>query len=229
MEKVMDKIEIIGVPKSTFVRTVRIAAEEMGIAYDLTPEPPHSPPVKAIHPLGKVPVMRHGDLELYESRAIITYFERALGGTKLTPSDPREASRVEQWASLLTTGLIPNLLGEYLVAYIFPGTPDNSPDRARVEKALPGLERDLAILEQEAASNGMIGGSDFSIADAYFIPVLHYLRAHPESGAIIRASAGLSAYAARTDERPSVKATVPGGLSGEVRQRAARILSGAEA
>lgn len=58
----MNKVQIIGVPQSTCVRTVRIVAEEMGIPYLLEPERPHTPAVSTIHPLGKIPVMRHGDI-----------------------------------------------------------------------------------------------------------------------------------------------------------------------
>src|SRR5882757_4182093 len=53
-----DALEIIGAPQSSFVRTVRIACEEKAVAYRLTPAMPHSAAVKAIHPLGKIPVMR---------------------------------------------------------------------------------------------------------------------------------------------------------------------------
>jgi len=34
-------LEIIGAPQSSFVRTVRIACEEKGVAYRLTPAMPH--------------------------------------------------------------------------------------------------------------------------------------------------------------------------------------------
>jgi glutathione S-transferase len=36
-----------------------MVCEEKGIAYELIDAPPHSPPVNAIHPFGKLPVMRH--------------------------------------------------------------------------------------------------------------------------------------------------------------------------
>jgi glutathione S-transferase len=47
-----------------------MACEEKGVPYDLVPVPPHSPEVEAIHPLGKIPAMRHGDITLCESKAI---------------------------------------------------------------------------------------------------------------------------------------------------------------
>ena len=77
----MPALEIIGVPQSNYVWAVRMVCEEKGVPYDYRPERPHSPAVDAIHPFGKVPVMRHGDVELCESKAIATYIDRALAGS----------------------------------------------------------------------------------------------------------------------------------------------------
>jgi glutathione S-transferase len=225
----MDKVQIIGVPQSTFVRAVRIAAEEMGIAYDLIPEPPHSPAVDALHPLGRVPVMRHGDFGLCESRAIITYFEHQFGGSAFIKTDARERAPVEQWVSMLITAMYPVLQGEYLLSYIFPTTPDGTPDRARIEAALPRVEHYLAVLGEEVAKTGFLGAESFSIADAYLIPILFYLSKQPESGALIEANGALRSYLARHDERPSVRATMPENISEEQRERAIKILSEATA
>jgi glutathione S-transferase len=81
----MAVLEIIGAPGSPYVWTVRIACEEKGVDHELKPERPHSPEVAAIHPLGKVPVMRHGDFTLCESKAITTYIDRTFDGPKLIP------------------------------------------------------------------------------------------------------------------------------------------------
>src|SRR5437763_538326 len=75
-EDQMSKVEIMGLPQSTYVRVVRMVCEEKGIAYELTPVPPHSETINAIHPFGKMPTMRHGDVELCESKAIATYLDR---------------------------------------------------------------------------------------------------------------------------------------------------------
>lgn len=205
----MDKVEIIGAPQSNYVRTVRIAAAELGIDYTLTPEAPHTPGVDAIHPLGKIPVMRHGSVALCESRAIIAYLEGVSPAGRLTPEDSRCAAEAEQWVSMLMTSFIPHLIGEYLFAHIFPGTEDGKPDPARVEAALPNVRTYLEILDMETAKTGFLGADRFSVGDAYLLPVLHYLRGLPASGEILAASGGLSAYAARHEARPSVAGTVP--------------------
>ena len=81
----MATLEIIGAPQSNFVRTARIACMEKGLPYTLAPARSHSPDVDAIHPFGKIPAMRHGDLSLYETKAICSYIDLAFGGPPLIP------------------------------------------------------------------------------------------------------------------------------------------------
>ena len=84
----MDKVTLLGFPVSTYVRVCRIALAEKGVDYDLNPVPPHSEPVDAIHPFGKVPVLRHGDFQLAESSAIVRYIDTVFPGPALIPADP---------------------------------------------------------------------------------------------------------------------------------------------
>ena len=66
----MAKPEIIGSARSTYTWAVRRVCEEKGIDYLLTERWLGAPELLAIHPLGKMPVLRHGDVELFELKAI---------------------------------------------------------------------------------------------------------------------------------------------------------------
>jgi glutathione S-transferase len=208
----MTAIEILGFPQSDFVWAVRLAAEEKGVPYTLVPAAPHSPEVLAVHPFGKVPVLRHGDVTLGESRAICGYIDAAFDGPALMPREPVAAARVEQWVSLLVTTIEPVAVRQYLFAYLFPGTADGAPDRARIDAALPVLERQLAILDR-AVDDGAIGGA-FTLADAYLVPILFYLKGFPESAAALARLPALAGCLERALARPSVQATIPPPLPG---------------
>ena len=92
----MAKPEIIGSARSTYTRVVRMVCEEKRIDYDLTECALGAPELRAIHPLGKMPVLRHGDVRLFESKAIATYLDRSFPGPQLLPSDPRLAALTER-------------------------------------------------------------------------------------------------------------------------------------
>jgi glutathione S-transferase len=66
----MAELQIIGGPASNFVWMCRIACIEKGVPYSVVSVMPHTPEVDAIHPLGKIPAICHGDVTLCESRAI---------------------------------------------------------------------------------------------------------------------------------------------------------------
>jgi glutathione S-transferase len=205
----MAKLEIIGIPQSTFVRVVRMVCEEKGVPYELKPVPPHSPEIDAIHPFGKVPGMRHGDVELCESKAIASSFDRSFGGTKVIPDDAKQAAQVEQWVSLVNTVIDPVMIRTYLLNYIFPKGPGGAPDRAAIEGALPEMRKQAAILDKAVAKTGYLAGNGFTLADINLMPILFYVRQFPEGGEIIKSAKNLEAYFGRHSARPSFKNTMP--------------------
>lgn len=210
----MPNIQIFGVPQSTFVWVVRMVCEEKGVPYDLVPVRPHSPEVDAVHPFGRIPAMRHGAIALCESKAIATYIDRSFDGPKVIPDDPAAAAQVEQWVSLVNTVVDPTWVRGYLLSYFFPGTPDGSPNRAAIEKALPDMRNHAEILDRAVAKTGYLAGAAFSLADMDLLPILHYANKLPEGGDLMKANANLHSYFARHSERPCFKATIPPPLQG---------------
>jgi len=208
----MSDLQIIGAPASNFVWTTRIACTEKGVPYALVPTPPHTPEVRAIHPFGKIPVARHGDVTLCESRAICLYVDRAFAGPALVPADPASAALVEQWLSLINTHIDPLLMRRYLRAYFFPDTPDGSPDRKAIEAALPDMRAHFAVLDEAVRPTGYLAGTSFTLADIGLLPILFYMNKMPESRAMLAQAKHLTAYFERHLERPSVKQTYPESL-----------------
>ena len=205
----MPDLEIIGLPQSNYVWTCRIVCGEKGAPYTLIDALPHSPEVNAIHPFGKIPVMRHSDVTLYESAAICTYVDRLFGGTPLVPAMPHLAAQVEQWVSVINTQIDPLLVRQYLVGYFFPGTPDGSPNRAKIDAALPQMEKYFDVIDRGVGKTGFLVASAFSIADATLIPILYYLTKAPESKAMIDKTRNINAYLKKMLERKSVAETMP--------------------
>jgi glutathione S-transferase len=205
----MPELQIIGVPQSNYVCVTRIACHEKGVPYTLVPVRPHSPEVDAIHPFGKIPVMRHGDVTLSESRAICSYIDHAFAGPPLTPRDPLGGARTEEWISLVNTAIDPLLVRRYLVAYFFPKAPDGRPDRAAIEVALPEMEQQFAVLDRAVASTGHLVGDSFTLADINLLPILFYMNKMPESGAMLRRATHLDAYYQRHMARQSAQDAAP--------------------
>jgi glutathione S-transferase len=205
----MPELEIIGAPQSNYVCVARIACHEKGVPYTLVPLRPHTPEVDAIHPFGKIPVMRHGEVTLGESRAICYYIDHAFAGPPLAPRDPVDGARTEAWISLVNTQIDPLLVRRYLAAYFFPNTPDGSPDRAAIDAALPKMEQHFALLDRAVAGSGYLVGDAFTLADINLLPILFYMNKMPESGAMLRRATNLDAYFQRHMARPSARDAAP--------------------
>ena len=203
----MPNVEIIGPAASTYTRAARMVCEEKSIPYELKQSPPHSADVDAIHPFGKVPVLRHGDFELCESKAIATYLDLSFPGPTLIPTDPRRAALTEQWVSLVNTKMDGTLIRTYLFGYIFPKTADGAPDRKAIDAVTPAIKQEIDLLDRAVAKHGYLAGDSFTFADINVMPILAYLKNLPESGAAIAAAKSLSAYYGRLAERPSFQKT----------------------
>ena len=205
----MARIQIIGIPQSNYVWVVRMACEEKGVAYDLVAVPPHSPEVDAIHPLGKIPAMRHGDIALCESKAIASYIDKTFDGSKLIPEDACAAAEVEQWVSLVNTAIDPSMVRIYCLNYIFPKGADGAPDRAAIDGVLPVMQKQVDLLDKAVAKTGHLAGSGLTLADINLMPILYYIQRFPEGSGMVQSAKNLSAYFACHSERPSFKATIP--------------------
>jgi glutathione S-transferase len=204
----MPKPEILGSSRSSYTRVIRMVCEEKGIDYTLTETPLRAPEIFAIHPFGKMPVLRHGDFVLCESKAIATYLDRCFPGARLIPSDLRLAALTEQWVSLVNTTFDNTLIRTYLFAYIAPKTADGTPNRAMIDAVMPAVRQQLA-LDNAVAKTGYLVDDQFTLADIFVLPILYYVRLLPEGSQALNAATHLTEYYDRHAARPSFKSTVP--------------------
>ena len=199
----MTDVEIIGMPVGNYVRAIRMACEEKGIAYTVRSAAPHSPDILAISPVGKMPVMRHGDVGLCESRAMITYLDAAFPAVPLIPKDPVLAALTEQWISIVNTTMDRTMIRDYVLAYVIPRGPDGEPDRAAIELALPALRQQLGILDEATAGVEFLVGDELTYADINLMPILAAVRSFPEGARAIAEAPNLTTYFERLSTRPS--------------------------
>jgi glutathione S-transferase len=205
----MEHVEIFGIPQSTYVRAVRMVCEEKSVDYELRPVLPHSPEVLAIHPFGKVPVMRHGNVALCESKAIATYLDRVFPETPVMPLEPRLAAQAEQWISLVNTVIDPTMVREYVLGYVFPKGADGKPDRKAIESVVPALKSQIQILDRAVGKTGYLVGDQFTFADMNLMTILYNVRNFPEGGEAMESAKDLTAYYHRHAARPSFQKTTP--------------------
>ncbi len=108
----MTEVVVHGVPGSPYVRSVLLALEEKAAPYRLAAMgigEGRSPGHLARHPFGRIPVIDHGDFQLYETQAIVRYVDAVFPGPTLRPADPRAAARADQVCGIVDWYLFPQV------------------------------------------------------------------------------------------------------------------------
>jgi len=203
-------LTVIGDPRSSYVRTVRMALEEKGVAYTLQPASPHSPEILAHNPFGRMPVFCDGPIAIYETRAILGYLEEAFDGPSLLPQWGVTAhARVEQWISVINCHAYDAMVRRYVLQYVFPKGKDGQPDRAVIDAAVPDIARHLEAFEQAYGNRDYLVGSEVSMADLFLAPILAYVGMFPEGAELLAKLPNVQRAHAVMRARPSFAATQP--------------------
>jgi glutathione S-transferase len=210
----MSKLEIIGVDQSTFVRSARIACHEKGVDYDLTfnysgiEELQHEEH-RALHPFGRIPVMRHDGFVLAETSAICRYINDSFDGPALVPGERRQAAIMEQWISSNADYVVPRITQAYILKYAFPGTEDGKPDMEIINAALPKVRDTLKILNTALKDGPYFLGEKPYIADFLLLPIIDYVAAMPEGPELLGAAPNVARFREVFSKRASYASTLP--------------------
>ena len=154
--------------------------EELNLPYEIKryqrdPKTMLAPPeLRAVHPLGKSPVITDGDLTLAESGAIIEYLADRYGADRLIPTaGTRERLRCNYWLHYAEGSAMPPLLLKLVFRRVetapapFFVRPVAKGIAAKVQHGFvdPQIALHLSYLEGELTKAEWFGGNDFGVAD----------------------------------------------------------------
>lgn len=178
--------------------------------YERDPKTMLAPPeLRALHPLGKSPVISDEGQVVAESGAIIEYvLERHGGGRLLPPAGSPEHLRFRYWLHYAEGSAMPPLLLK-LVFGRLPKPPMPALIRpvagiiaGAVEKRFidPQLKLHLDFLEGELGKSAWFAGPEFTAAD---IQMSFPLEAFASRGGLDESRPKLMAFLSRIHERPA--------------------------
>ncbi len=205
----MSDIVLYGDPRSTYVRTARMTCREKRVAYSLEPADLASEAYRKMHPFGRMPAMRHGDLTMFETSAITRYIDEAFEGPRLQPDDTVERARMNQWISAINHYFYSDVIRRYLMQYFFASEPDGAPDMAAIEAALPDVRHHLEALDGALEGRTFIAAERVSLADLFLAPILFYVGKMPEGPDLLAPLANLRRWIDAMAARSSFTETVP--------------------
>ncbi|MGH6736661.1 MAG: glutathione S-transferase family protein [Methyloceanibacter sp.] len=212
----MGTVEIIGFDISNWVRAARIFCEEKGVDYTLTTNGMNEfADMKGethlqLHPFGRIPAIRHGDVVLFETLAIGHYIDRMFDGPRLVPEDPLEAVRMEQWVSALLDYGSRSIMGRCVVQYVLPQFTGKPIDRATIDAAIPDIRAHLAVFDRALDGRTFLHGNRPRLDDMILMPMVDALvTVAPEGPELVAEAPNVAGLRAAFQGRPSYHATIP--------------------
>ena len=161
------------------LRQAGIAFEERKIRFDdMTPDSPFKRAVSALSPAAKVPVLIDGELAVWDSLAIAEYLAERFPEHRLWPEERSARARARSICAEMHSGFA--ALREHCPMNIELTLPEVG---ERVLREQPAVAADLARIvalwtELLQAHGGPLLFGRFTIADAYYAPVVMRLRSY---------------------------------------------------
>jgi len=199
------------VPGSPYGRVVTIALEEKGAPYEVKPlafGDHKKPEYLTLQPFGRIPYVRHGAFDLYETQAILRYIDRVFEGPALQPGDQRRLARMDQLMNIIDWYLFPQVTVTIPYQRLVAPMLGQETDEAVVAAAVPNARRCIKVIEGLAAGLPYLTGDTLSLADIMMVTHIEYLSLTPEGQEILKDSP-LLGWLARMQARESLKATAP--------------------
>jgi glutathione S-transferase len=181
----MTQIVLFGPAASSYVRTARMVCIEKDVPHALEPVEFGAASHARLHPWLRVPILRHGDVVLFESSAIARYVDELGGGPSLLPKTAAARGTMEQWISAIHCYVYASLVENYALKYIRPQLAGKAPDLDVVRAGVPAMQRDLARLDAAYAGGGWIAGDALSLADLLVAPIVQTVAMFPEGKAAL--------------------------------------------
>lgn len=164
-------VTLIGARYSVYTRICASALHMKGVAHgfealDVFAEDGPAKARQAGQPFGRIPILRHGDLILYETLAITRYIDDRFEGPPLQPADPAGRARMNQIISIVDTEVYPVLVWGLYV----PKSEGRDPKSGTLDKG----RAILAVLES-ITGPGWLCGTRPTLADAYLAACMDYI------------------------------------------------------
>ena len=170
-------MEIIADPITVNCRKVLAGLKLIGADYTLTKVDyfkgeQKSPEVVAINPNATIPVMRDGDLVLWESNSILQYAADKVGNASAYPTDLETRADVNRWLLWECGAWFPTCYVHLVENCVKPLLGDQ-PDPAALDGEAPNFQKLAGIMDARLAGSAYLCGDQPTIADVAVASPMH--------------------------------------------------------
>jgi len=185
-------------PRSRSTRVLWLL-EEIGVPFELTVmsrEVKQTPEYRALHPLGRAPVLEEESGPLFESAALILHIaDRNLDAGLIAPLGTHERALQYQWCFFGMTEIESALMD--IARQVWKDSGD--PDADIVGRAAARFVATAGVVEDALGDDHYLVGDSFSVADIVVGSVLGFAR----TGELTELPSGVVPYVDRLEARPA--------------------------
>ena len=196
-------------PRSRSTRVLWLL-EELGIPFDLTVisrEAKQTPEYRALHPLGRAPVLEEEGGPVFESAALLLHIaDQNLEAGLIAPLGSHERALQYQWCFFGMTDIEGALMD--IARQVWQDAAE--PDAGIIERATTRFVATANVIAGALGDDDYLVGNAFSVADIVIGSVLGFAR----SGELTELPVNVASYVDRLEARPArqraVAVTIPG-------------------
>ncbi|SLN29378.1 hypothetical protein TRL7639_01189 [Falsiruegeria litorea R37] len=161
------------------------------------------------HPFGRVPVLQHGAVSLFETVPICGYVDAGLNGPSLTPSGALARARAQQVAAIIDNYGYWPMIRQVFAHRVFRPLVGEEPDEATIAEGLTVSAPVLAALEKIAEEGLILTGATLTLADCHLAPMVSYFGRAPEGKQALSRHPALARWWAEVSAQEFLRATDP--------------------
>ena len=209
-----DSVVLRGYRYSVYNRIARMVLHEKSVAYDREEVDPFASDVPSHylerHPFGLVPVLSHGNFDVYETASITRYIDAAFDGPSLVPVAAKHLARTAQVIAIVDSYGYRPLVRQVFAHRVFRPAAGEQANEAEVAAGLKASQTVLSALNALASERYVLGGQSLTLADFHLAPMIAYFVQAEEGADQLRGYSALADWWSAVSQRESLQLTDPG-------------------
>ncbi len=173
-----DPVIVHGYRFSVYNQIVRMTLQQKGVASTSVEVDPFTDPVPEsylkMHPFGRVPLLVHGDFQIYETAAITPYIDAAFDGPPLVLAEAKKAARMTQVISIVDNYAYWPMVRQVASQRVFAPLYGRTPDEAAIAKGMEDSRVVLSALNKIARDGFALDSQQITLADCHLAPMIGY-------------------------------------------------------
>lgn len=205
---------LLGYRFSVYHRIARLVLHEKDVPYQVEDVDPFSSDAPETylkrHPFGRVPVLSHGDFDIYETAAIARYVDATFNGPALTPTQPKALARMAQVIAIIDNYGYDPMVRQVFAHRVFRPAIREHVDESIVLAGLAASHKVLGALNDIAAEGYVLNTQKVTLAECHLAPMLAYFVQAPEGADALCSYDALADWWSAASQWASLADTDPG-------------------